>query len=205
MPAATSMPVLEAEFETNNTCCKSELRIKESTSRLELFMAKVPPMPTLVLELSSFTECLVVVPPRVIEPRKSVAERETTATGEVFASVPSVSLFVSFFTVTLSKMASVLPPKKVRATLPSIPMEAPAGPFWVPHVLEESESPSESAEGAGSPSGLAAEPASRPAPDALFVWVVSPTVGAALSFWEVTLSCSRFSVLVLASLAPVVP
>ena len=55
----------------------------------------------------------------VMEPRKSVAERETAATGAGSSAVP-------LFTVTLSSTASVRPPRKVRAALPAMPIEAPA-------------------------------------------------------------------------------
>ena len=178
MPAATSIPILVAEFETINAIGRTAFRIRESTSRLELFMAKVPPIPTVVEEDPSSSLFLTPVPPMVMEPRKSVAERETAATGAGSASVP-------LFTVTLSSMASVLPPRKVNAALPSMPMDAPA---FAGVMSVGSDDDVES--------GFAARLASPAAPDAL---------GAPLSFWEVTVSCSRLFVLVLASLAPSLP
>ena len=156
-------------------------------------MAKVPPMPTLVWE-PAFRECLMLVPPRVMEPRKSVAEVET----EIESTKPSkLSGSVPLFTVTLSSTASVFPPRKVRATLPSMPMAAPA-------------LSSEPAAGAASPSdgvasGFASLAASRPAPDALLSWAVPPAAGGADSFWDSTLSSSRSRVFCPASPDPSSP
>ena len=146
-------------------------------------MAKVPPIPTLAPELVASRECLTVVPPKVMEPRKSVAETDTAATGAGSSSVP-------FFTVTLSSTASVLPPRKVRATLPSIPMEAPA------LALEPADGAAPSSSLLLVPSGSAALLASPMAPVAL---------GAALSFLDSTLSCSKSFVFFLASLEPSLP